>query len=126
MKSIILENSNKKGHYSPGMISNGMLYISGQLPFDYEKGKMVEGDITIQLQKALSNVGLVLSKAGLIKENVVQCRIYISNINHWDAVNDGFATFFGSHKPSRVIVPSRELHNNALIEIEAIAEMEEE
>jgi reactive intermediate/imine deaminase len=126
MKSIILENSNKKGHYTPGMISHGVLYISGQLPFDYESNKMVKGDINIQLEKALSNVELILFKAGLVKENVVQCRIYISDINHWDAVNDGFANFFGSHKPSRVIVPSRELHNNALIEIEAIAEMEED
>ena len=125
MKSVILKNSNKKGHYSPGMISHGMLYISGQLPFDYEKGKMVEGDITIQANKALSNVEEVLSIAGLTKNNVVQCRVYISDINDWDTVNDVFADFFGSHKPSRAIVPTRELHNNALIEIEAIAEMEE-
>ena len=33
-----------------------------------------------------------------------------------------FAAFFGEHKPARVIVPTRELHHGALVEIEAMAE----
>lgn len=123
MKSIILE-SNKKGHYVPAMVSNGMVYISGQLPFDYSVGKMVEGNMNVQMKQVLNNIKLILNKVDLTLDNIVQCRIYISDIEYWDEVNEIFASEFKLHKPSRVIVPSGKLHNNALIEIEAIAEME--
>ena len=41
-----------------------------------------------------------------------------------DAVvsNEAYASFFGGHKPARVIVPAGKLHHGALVEIEAIAE----
>ena len=51
------------------------------------------------------------------------CRVYVSSIALWDAVNAVYAAFFGSHKPARVVVPTRELHNGALVEIEAVAEV---
>ena len=51
------------------------------------------------------------------------CRVYIPDVAAWDTVNAVYAAFFGSHKPARVIVPTRELHHGARIEIEAIAEV---
>jgi len=112
-----------KGHYVPGMISRGMLYISGQLPVDHEKGEMVTGDISEQTRVALNNVERVLTAAGAVKENVVLCRVYIPDVMYWDTVNQVYREFFGEHKPARVIVPVRELHNGAMVEIEAIAEL---
>lgn len=126
MKAITLNSEVKAvGHYVPGMISNGMLYISGQLPVDANTGKIVKGDIVVQTEVTLNNLERVLKAAGLKKENVVQCRIYISDIEFWDSVNDVYKTFFGDHKPARAIVPTQKLHHNASIEIEAIAEMED-
>ena len=54
------------------------------------------------------------------------CRLYIPDVAFWDEVNEAYAEFFKEHKPARVIVPSRELHGGALVEIEAIAEITEE
>lgn len=126
MKSVTIQsNANNTGHYVPGMISRGMLYVSGQLPVDHESGSMTEGGIAIQTAAALRNVERVLSTAGVSKNNVVLCRVYISDISHWDAVNRIYAEYFGDHKPARVIVPTTELHHGALVEIEAIAEMAE-
>lgn len=123
MKHITLQSKlENKGHYSPGVISGGMLYISGQLPVHHETGAPISGDITQQTLDALHNVELVLKAAGLSKNHVVMCRVYIPDAAYWDAANDAYASFFGSHKPARVIVPSRELHHGALVEIEAIAE----
>ena len=116
-------NAENKGHYVPGIISRGMLYISGQLPMDHELGKMVTGDIAEQTKTALANVEKVLRAAGAAKENVVLCRVYIPDVALWDTVNRVYGEFFGSHKPARVVVPTRELHNGALVEIEAVAEM---
>ena len=112
-----------KGHYSPGVVSNGMLYISGQLPVHHETGAPISGDIAEQTADALHNVELVLKAAGLGRENVVLCRVYIPDVAAWDRVNEVYGAFFGAHKPARVVVPTRELHNGALVEIEAVAEM---
>lgn len=127
MKTITIQsNAKNNGHYVPGMISRGMLYISGQLPVDHETGSMTEGGIAAQTMTALRNVERVLAAAGAAKENVVMCRVYIPDVAHWDEVNRVYAAFFGEHKPARVIVPTRDLHHGALVEIEAMAEMPEE
>ena len=64
-----------------------------------------------------------ISCAGCDREDVVLCRVYISDIALWDEVNAVYAAFFGSHKPARVVVPTRALHHGALVEIEAVAEL---
>lgn len=82
------------------------------------------GGIQAQAKAALGNVDRVLTAAGLAKTDVAMCRVYIPDMAYWDTVNDIYAAFFGEHKPARVIVPTRELHHGALVEIEAIAEKE--
>ncbi len=117
--------TSKGGHYSPGIVAGGMLYVSGQLPIDPGTGKIAEGGIREQTKQALANVGRVLEAAGCRREDVVMCRVYISDMGNWDAVNEVYAEFFGAHKPARAVVPTRELHHGALGEIEATAEMKE-
>ncbi len=122
---IISGNASKGGHYSPGIVSHGMLYISGQLPIDHDSGKLVSGSAAEHTQAALRNMESILAAADLTKESVVLCRVYIPDICLWDEVNRVYAEFYGEHKPARVVVPTRELHHGALVEIEAIAEMPE-
>lgn len=124
MKSIS-GNTSPGGHYSPGIVSHGMLYISGQLPIDHRTGRLAEGGIAEQTLTALQNMERVLSAAGVTKESVVLCRVYIPDVEHWDDVNRVYADFFGAHKPARVVVPTSRLHHGALVEIEAMAEREE-
>ena len=109
MKAITLESKlPNAGHYVPGMISGQTLYISGQLPVHHETGAPMAPDLAQQTQDALHNVERVLLAAGCGREDVVL------------AV---YAAFFGSHKPARVVVPTRALHHGALVEIEAVAEL---
>ena len=127
MRAVIPQNTRKStGHYVPGVISHGMLYISGQLPVDPVTGLMPEGGVGAHAKMALANVERILAAAGLTRANVVQCRVYIPDVAYWDEVNTVYADFFGAHKPARVVVPSRDLHGGALVEIEAVAELAEE
>lgn len=113
-----------KGHYSPGVLSHGTLYISGQLSVDPDTRETAKGDARAHARQALKNLDTVLEAAGLSRSQVVQCRIYVVGIENWDAVNEVYAEFFGRHKPARVVVPVTELHFGCLVEIEAVAEVE--
>ncbi|QQO09427.1 RidA family protein [Breznakiella homolactica] len=113
-----------KGHYTPGIVSNGMLYISGQLSIDPDTRKVPDGGIEEHAALALRNLDRVLAAAGLGRGSVVQCRIYLQDIDQWDAVNRLYAEFFGDHKPARIVIPVGKLHFGCLIEMEAVAEAE--
>ena len=94
VKKIVPEYKiNNKGHYSPGILSNGMLYISGQLSRDPDTGVVASGGAREHAQLALANMERVLLEAGLSKENVVQCRVFISDIDMWDEVNEAYSEF---------------------------------
>lgn len=124
MRQIFLDVKGKnKGHYAPGVISGGTLYISGQLSLDLDTREVPGGGVEAHMAQALKNVERVLTAAGLTRENVVQCRVYITDIASWDRVNEVYKEFFGDHKPARVVVPVLALHFGCLVEIEAIAEV---
>lgn len=108
------------GHYSQCIAHNGILYLSGQLPID-PKSRNIPETIEDQADLVLSNVESILNAAGSKKQDVIQARVYISDIELWDKVNARYSLFFGDHKPVRCIVPTRALHFGALIEVEVTA-----
>lgn len=124
MKQVFNENS-PSGHYTPGMISNGMLYISGQTSADPATGLPAEGGIEAETRMALSKMESVLKAAGCRKEDVVMCRIYVSSMDYWGDVNQVYSEFFGAHKPARIVLPVGRLNKGCLLELEATAEAPE-
>ena len=113
------------GHYSAGVISHGMLYVSGQLSIDPDTREVCQGDIKDHARLALNNVDRVLKAAGVSRDRVVFCRVYTPSAQYWSAINEVYAEFFGDHKPGRVVVSTTDLHCGCLVEIEAIAEVKE-
>ena len=122
MKIVQPENFPKPaGHYSPGIVCDGMVYVSGQLPLDLETREPFAGDIGTQTELALRNVEAVLKAAGSDLSQVVQMTIYVSDIELWGEVNRKYAEIMGEHRPARAIVPVKDLHFDTKIEIQAIA-----
>ena len=122
MKVIRPENQPPpKGHYSPGVEHNGVIYVSGQLPLDMETREPFTGDIGRQTELALRNVEAILAAAGSGLDKVLQMTIYVSDMSMWDAVNAAYIEVMGEHKPARAIVPVKDLHYGVGIEIQAIA-----
>lgn len=113
------------GHYSTAVVSNGMLYVSGLLSIDPDTREVCKGGIKEHTQMALNSLDRVLKAAGVRRDQVVFCRVYTPSNEYWGEINKVYAEFFGEHKPGRVIVSTTPLHFNCLVEIEAIAEMEE-
>ena len=127
MKTIQPENQpTPKGHYSPGIEHHGLIYVSGQLPMDLVTREPFAGDIETQTELALRNVEAVLHAAGSDLTRVLQMTIYISDIEFWGKVNEAYARVMGDHRPTRAIVPVKDLHFGTQIEIQAIATKREE
>lgn len=123
MKIITLKNvSSGEGYYSPAILSQGLLFISGQLALDQQTGKIVQGGIKEHTAAALANMDSILREAKLNRNHVVQCRVYIPDVRYWDRVDEVYREYFGSHRPSRIVIPCNTLHYGSLVEIEAVAE----
>ena len=109
-----------KGHYSPGVVHNGLVYVSGQLPMDLKTREPFSGAIEEQTELALRNVEAVLLEAGSGLDQVLQMTIYISDIQLWGKVNETYARVMGDHRPARAVIPVKDLHFDTKIEIAAI------
>jgi reactive intermediate/imine deaminase len=118
IKNEMIPESN--GHYSPCIVHNGTVYISGQLPVDPVTKQIPEG-IEAQTRMVLDKIDTIVRAAGSSREKIIQVRIYLSDIEDWEKVNLIYSAFFWEHKPVRCVVPVGKLHYGCLIEAEAIA-----
>lgn len=126
MKKIVIDyKKTNKGHYTPGIISNGILYISGQLSRDPDTHEIPEGGIENHMRVALKNMDRVLKAAKVERRQVIKCMVHVADIDDWDAINREYAAFFGEHKPARIVCQTEKLHFGCLVEIEGFAEVEE-
>ena len=107
------------GPYSQGMIVNGFVYTSGQIPVDPVSGAVPEG-ITAQAEQSCKNVGAILEAAGTGFEKVFKTTCFLADMGDFAAFNEVYAKFFVS-KPARSCVAVKDLPKGVLCEIEAIA-----
>ena len=122
MEKVQVENAPApKGHYSPAVVHNGLIFVSGQLPRDAVTGEVETGSIEAQTELALRNVEAILRAAGSDLNQVLQFTIYVSEMDLWDKVNEIYASILGEHRPARAIAPVKDLHFGTKIEIQAIA-----
>lgn len=109
------------GHYSQGIVHNGVVYVAGQLPIVPGSADRTVGTMAQQTEQTLRNVEAVLLACGSGLEKVLQMTIYVSDISLWGEVNTAYARIMGAHKPARAVVPVKELHYGYQIEIQAVA-----
>lgn len=108
------------GHYSPGVAWNGLIFVSGQLPFPPGATDRTVGTIDEQVRQAMANVESVLLAARSSLSQLLSVTIYITDIALWGPVNAEFARVMGAHRPSRAIVPVLPLHYGCQVEIQAV------
>lgn len=108
------------GPYVQGMVHDGLIFTSGQLPINPENGELVS-DIEAAAKQSLTNVLEIVKEAGGKLENIIKVNIYIKDMNDFGKVNKVYEEFFGNHKPARSCVEVARLPKDGVIEIEAIA-----
>lgn len=110
------------GPYSQGIIANGILFASGQIPIHPETGELETGDITAQAELVCKNVGALLEAAGTDYTRVVKTTCFLADMGDFGAFNEVYAKYF-TEKPARSCVAVRTLPKNVLCEVEVIAEV---
>jgi 2-iminobutanoate/2-iminopropanoate deaminase len=111
------------GPYSQAIISNGLLFTSGQVALDPTTMQIVEGGIETQTKRVLQNLEAILKEAKTSKEKVIKTTLFLKNMNDFAIVNQIYGDFFANHKPARSTVEVARLPKDLLIEIECIAEI---
>lgn len=106
--------------FSAAVRVDNMLYLSGALGYDREKGSLVEGGIQAETRKTLENISATLEMFGSSMDRVVKCTVFLADISEWAAMNEVYVTFF-PNKPARSALGSSGLALGARTEIECIA-----
>ena len=109
------------GPYSQAVWAGDYLFCAGQIALDPGTGNMVAGGITEQATRVLENIRGLLKSQGLDFGNVVKSTVFLSDMNHFAAMNEVYAKCFTKEPPARSTVQVARLPKDALVEIEVIA-----
>lgn len=89
--------------FSPGILVDGTLYISGQMGSDVHTGEFPD-NFEDEMKQALNNVGAVLKAAGMNFEDVVAVTVYLSDMELFQGMNTVYLTYFKEPLPTRSTV----------------------
>ena len=87
--------------YSQAIRANGMVYVSGQGPFDPATGDVVGETIEEQTRQCLRNVEAILEAAGSTIEDVVQATFILLDESDFAGMNEEWGRWFPADPPAR-------------------------
>ena len=110
--------------YSRAVKVGNVIEVTGTVADD--KGQVLGGnDPYLQTKFVLEKIKETLEKAGATLEHVVRTRIFVTNIEQWEAIGKAHQEYFGDIKPCTTMVEvSRLIDDKYLVEIEATAIIE--
>lgn len=107
--------------FVPGTLADGVVYVSGTLPFDEHNNVVHVGDAAAQTRHVLTIIKSVIETAGGSMEDVTFNSIFITDWQNYAAVNEVYAEFFPGEKPARYCIQCGLVKPDALVEIATIA-----
>jgi 2-iminobutanoate/2-iminopropanoate deaminase len=97
------EFANSTSPFSPGILVDGTLYISGQIGQDF-KTSQVPSEFDKEVKLCLDRVGLVLKAAGMTFDDVVSVQVYLTDMGQFAAMNAVYSSVFKAPRPARTTV----------------------
>ncbi|NMP27043.1 pyrimidine utilization protein C [Rahnella sp. SAP-1] len=107
--------------FVPGTLADGVVYVSGTLPFDKQNNVVFPGDAAAQTRHVLDTIKKVIETAGGTMDDVTFNSIFITDWNNYAAINQVYAEYFPGEKPARFCIQCGLVKPEALIEIASIA-----
>jgi len=111
--------------FSHATIAGDTVWTGGQIGSD-ATGKVVEGGVVPQFEKAIQNLATALHAAGCAPEDTVKLTYYVTRLDEYKqslpALGAAYREVFGRHYPATTLVAVSALFDpDALVEIEAVA-----
>jgi 2-iminobutanoate/2-iminopropanoate deaminase len=110
------------GPYSPAMVFEHLVFVSGQGAIDPETGQLSGFDVAVQTEQVFRNIDAILRAAGTDLSRVLRCGVFLVDMRDFAAMNEVYARVFGEHRPARTTVAVSALpHAGLRVEIDAVA-----
>ncbi|MFP6850060.1 MAG: RidA family protein [Pseudomonas sp.] len=107
------------GTYSQAIRAGNTVYLSGQIPLDPQRMKLVEGFET-QTQQVFDNLEAVAIAVGGSLANIVKLNIFLTDLSHFAKVNEIMGRYFSAPYPARAAIGINALPLGAMVEMDAI------
>ncbi|KQU82333.1 aminoacrylate peracid reductase [Variovorax paradoxus] len=107
--------------FVPGTMADGIVYVSGTLPFDKDNNVVHVGDASAQTRHVLETIQNVIRTAGGTMDDVTFNMIMIKDWADYAKINTVYAEFFPGTKPARYCIQCGLVKPDALVEIASIA-----
>lgn len=112
------------GSYNQAILSNNVLYLSGQIPLVPSSMKLIEGSLEDETTRVMENLKAVLEAAKMTFENVVKTSIFLSDMKNFNTVNEIYGAYFKeATAPARETVEVASLPKYVRVEISMIASL---
>jgi len=120
-KAYSAEGAVAVGPYSHAVEAGDLVFLSGQTPIDSKTGELVIGDIAAQTEQCFINLSNVLHASGLTSEDVIKVKVFLTDMENFQAMNGVYGKQFSTPYPARTTIGVKELPLGAQVEIEMIA-----
>ncbi|MCU4740780.1 RidA family protein [Halobacteria archaeon AArc-m2/3/4] len=112
--------------YARAVVADGRVHVSGTTATDDTGAIVGEDDPYEQTRRALENVASALEQAGASLEDVVRTRMFVTDIDDWEAIGRAHEECFGEIRPATSMLEVGRLVDPAMVvEIEAEAVVSE-
>ena len=109
--------------YSPGVVADNVLYVSGVLAMDASGKTVGVGDATAQTRAVLESIKSIVEAAGGTMADVTMNSIFLKDLADYAAMNAVYKEFFPSEFPARYCIRADLVKPEFLVEIASIAHL---
>ena len=111
------------GTYSQAVQTGNTVYFSGQIPLIPETMALIDGDIAEQTRQIFRNLTAVAEAAGGTLQDFVKLNIFLTDLSHFQTINQVMEEFFQHPYPARAAVGVKELPKGAEVEVDGVMEL---
>ena len=108
--------------YSRAVKVGNQVFVSGTTSVDKDGNLVAENDAYGQTKRVLEIITAALHEAGADIRDVVRSRIFVTNIENWEAIGKAHGEVFASIRPAATMLEvSKLIDPKMLVEIEVDA-----